>query len=315
MSIVVLGSVNLDIVVKSHRMPRTGETLTGDSVSLFPGGKGANQAVAAARLAGDEVIFLGRVGTDHYGLMLREALVDARVNTEHLRASDGASGVASIIVDDAGNNSIVVVPGANGTVDSAFVDAHRSIIQKADILLLQLEIPIDSIEFAVRIAAASGTQVILDPAPATPLNGKVVEGLSWLTPNFGEACLLTGREVGEVDPRSPRVLLDDLQELGAKNILLKLGDAGLAVALNSGERFHIPSHSVDVMDTTAAGDALNGAFAVALAEGMSVMDAASFANAAAAISVTRRGAQPSMPTRVEVNEFLGAASEKGSLRA
>lgn len=306
MSIVVLGSINLDMVVTTERMPAAGETISGHDFALVPGGKGANQAVAAARLNGEEVVFAGMVGTDSFASIMRESLSASGVKTNHLVSSAGSSGVALITVDAAGQNNIVVVPGANAGVDRKFVEERRTLLEQASVLLLQLEIPVSSVEFAAEIAFAAGVNVVLDPAPVCPMSATLLRNVTWLTPNFTEACQILGRSTVSTSQMDTAGMLDGLLELGSRNVLLKLGEYGLAVALGSGERFTIPAYNVSVVDTTAAGDALNGSFATGLAQGMTPFEAASFATAVAAISVTRRGAQTSMPHREEVESFLAS---------
>lgn len=315
--IVVLGSINADLVVETERVPHAGETVQGESFQVFPGGKGANQAVAAARLYSGSVALLGMLGTDAFASLLRDSLTSAGIDAVGLATEQGSSGVAMITVDGAGQNCIVVVPGANGSVGHAFVEERRTLIEEAPALLLQLETPMEAVEHAAAIASASGVLVILDPAPAQPLSGALLQNVTWLTPNYTEACLLTGRETtAEADTQVP-ALVDDLLQLGAQNVLLKLGGDGVAIAMQTGERYRLASLPVKVVDTTAAGDAFNGGFATGLAEGMGALEAAVFASVVAAISVTRKGAQPSMPHREEVDAMLqthaGLSTQPGSL--
>jgi len=302
--IAVLGSINADLVVHADRMPHAGETIQGSAFDIFPGGKGANQAVAAARLYSPGVDFAGMVGTDAFVAMLRESLTSSGVAVQHLETVQASSGVAIITIDRTGQNSIVVVSGANGTVNTGFVEQRRALIENAPILLLQLETPIEAVEYAAAIAFAAGVPVMLDPAPAQPLSRTLMEHVTWLTPNLTEACLLTGQTPPDQNDAATQeqisALLGSLVHMGAQNVALKLGRHGVAMAMHSGERHRLPALIVDAVDTTAAGDAFNGGFATALAEGKTPLEAAAFATAVAAISVTRHGAQPSMPHRHEI---------------
>jgi ribokinase len=303
--IVVVGSINLDLVGATHRIPAAGETVAGFSFQTFPGGKGANQAVAAARLGGS-VSMLGRLGTDVFGAQLRESLEESKVDTDGLEVVPGSSGVALITTDARGENAITVVAGANAHLSPVDLDAHISCIRSAGILLTQMEIPIETVEYLAAIAIRERIPLVLDPAPACPLPASLLKCVDWLTPNETEACFLLGRPPGEL---SKKEVLEDaanaLLALGCRNVILKLGKRGCYVALLDGTRQLLPAYSVQAIDTTAAGDAFNGAFAVALMKGQDPLSSASWASAVAAISVTRPGAQPSMPTAFEVDRFFG----------
>ena len=309
--IVVVGSLNVDLVVRVPRFPAPGETVVGTDYAVFPGGKGANQAVAAARLGGD-VHMVGRVGNDDNGRLLLASLASAGVDAGGVRVdADAPTGTAVITIDGAGQNMIAIVPGANGRLRPDDVEARRSVLASAVVVLLQLEVAFDVVEGAARLGREAGATVVLDPAPARPEALPLLARVDVVTPNETELACLVGAPSGprgiEEAARLARVLLDR----GAKSVIAKLGTLGALEVTTAGRRFW-PAHAVDAVDTTAAGDVWNGAFAAALAEGRSVDDAGAFASAAAAISVTRPGAQPSMPTRVEVERFLEERQEHGT---
>lgn len=292
--ILVIGSANMDLVAFSDRLPHPGETLLGTFQS-FEGGKGGNQAVAAAR-AGGKVAFLGRVGSDSFGARLRKSLQDDGVDTQFLQDVEGPSGVA-IIMSGGGNNMIVVAPGANQALDRDAVQAAN--FSGFQFVLAQLETPLAGVVKAAQLAREQGAVFILDPAPARPLPRELLTRIDWLTPNESEAATLLGlTQLG-----NPLAAAKKLKKLGPRGVIIKLGEKG-AVLLGEGEPILIPARQVEAVDTTAAGDAFNGAFAVALAEGKSAMAAVYFAMAAAAVSVTRRGAQPAMPSRPDIDAFL-----------
>ncbi len=301
--IVVLGSVNADLVTRSLRLPNIGETVSGSEFAIYPGGKGANQAVGAARL-GAKTCFMGAIGEDDFGSLLENSLKGSGVDVAALERHPGASGVAVINIDEQGNNRIVVVPGANGQITSDYIDTHRETFLQAKILMLQLEVPIESVCYASFLAKDAGITVMLDPAPVQELSPELLAAVTWLTPNQSEACRLSHRQEIVLTSVEAVAFAADLLALGSENVLLKLGGSGLALATRSGIRHYLPAFSVPVVDTTAAGDALNAGFAVALSRGLEPVDAALFASAVAALSVTRAGAQPSMPTLDEVCNFI-----------
>ncbi|HHV62678.1 MAG TPA: ribokinase [Firmicutes bacterium] len=299
--ITVLGSMNMDLVVKVQNAPRPGETVRSEDFKMVPGGKGANQAVGAARL-GAEVHMVGRVGQDIFGETLIQNLKAAGVDAGHVRKDpEAGSGLALITVDATGQNSIVVALGANNRVSPEDVDSARDLIGASDALLMQLEIPIETVLYATRIAADKGVPVILNPAPARPAPDELLKGAAFLIPNESEASLLSGVVVSGRDEamEAARRLL----ERGARNVIITLGDKGALVA-NPGASEFIAAYKVDALDTTAAGDTFIGAFVVAYLRGSQVIEAARYASAAASISVTRLGAQASMPTADEVEAFL-----------
>ncbi|MGI6162652.1 MAG: ribokinase [Bacillota bacterium] len=299
--IVVLGSLNIDFVVRASRRPEKGETVPGKEFSLFPGGKGANQAAAAAKLGGN-VAIAGRIGDDVFSKVLLDSLSSAQVGQEHIVITPGVStGSAFITVDDTGENSIIVVPGANGCYGRSDVDTLMPYLKKARVLMLQLEVPLEAVTYAARLAHACGVKVMLDPAPPVPLAGDLLRAVDIITPNEHEASFLTGRAVTDVE--SAKIAAADMLSRGVKAAVIKLGAGGVVYA--EGSRFgFIPGHSVQVVDTTAAGDAFSGGLAVALCEGKDLGEACRFANGVAALSVTRKGAQTSMPERSEVDTFL-----------
>jgi ribokinase len=306
-SIVVVGSINLDIAVSAPRHPGAGETILGNRFDVFTGGKGANQSVAAARL-GHRVHMIGRLGDDMFAPQLLEDLKDAGVYTEAISTTSGPSGVALIVATDSGENRIIVVPGANNTLSACDIERNRALIQNAAVVLTQLEIPLEATEALVKLTSRYGIPLILDPAPFRELPVEVLRGMDWITPNESETLLLTNSAL----PASGvglQEISEFLMSLGPRNVLLKLGERGAYLATQDGVRTFIPAYSVPANDTTAAGDAFNGAFAVALVRGALPVEAARFASAVAAVSVTRRGALPSLPTQAEVDSFLEGQSK------
>jgi ribokinase len=295
-AIVVVGSVTMDLVTRTPQIPRVGQTLIGTGFHTTPGGKGANQSVAAARL-GYPVAMVAKVGDDHYGPMLLKSLAEAGVQTGGVEQVAVSSGIAAIFLADSSENSIVVVPGANGNMDRATVDAHAPIIRSAGMVLCQLEIPIDALSYTLAVCAEAGVPVMLDPAPAAALPDDVWKKIAWFTPNETEAAFYLG------DGANTEESAQKLLERGLGGVVLKRGSEGAYVAV-PGKGGWVPSFAVQAIDTVAAGDCFNGAFAVALLEGRDPWQAARFANAAAAICVTRRGAQAAMPTRAEVDALM-----------
>lgn len=294
--IVVVGSLNMDLVVRSPRHPQPGETLLGTEFHTFPGGKGANQAVAAARLGG-QVKLIGRVGADAFGDALLETCSQDGVDTRHVeQLQDAPTGIAQITVDDAGQNTIVVVPGANGKLSPPDLEAAEPAFEGASVVVIQLEIPLLTVTYAADLARRHGARVVLNPAPAQPLSATCLEQVDVLIPNQSEAALLTGCALAGDAARR-------LIASGVRSVIVTMGEGGVLIA--EGETAtHLPAHRVSVVDTTAAGDAFVGAFAVALAEGRTVREAAAWGNAAGALAVTRAGAQPSLPARADLERFL-----------
>jgi ribokinase len=302
-SIVVVGSINVDMVVRAPRNPLVGETLHGSDFNIFTGGKGANQAAAAARLGGD-VRFIGKVGSDIFATKPFGELRETGVNVDAVSAVDGPTGMASILTTNAGDNTIIVVAGANDRVLPADLLEHRALIENAGIVLTQLETPMETLIALATMCEESGTPLILDPAPARELPAQILSKITWLTPNETEAAILSGRSMNSDSPRELRAMAEHFLSAGVHNVLLKLGARGVYLATEDGTREHFPPFKVVAEDSTAAGDAFNGGFAFALMRGQSPSEAAGFASAVAALSVTRRGALPSMPYLAEVTDFL-----------
>ena len=302
--IAVVGSLNADFVVRTGRFPFAGETVTGESFAMFPGGKGANQAYAAARLGG-VVSMVGQVGNDAAADALRQNLASAGVDVSQVDRDGGvSSGVAVIGIEASGQNRIVIVPGANGTFTPDRLERSRDLIASASIVLLQLEVPLATVTAAASLARRAGARVILDPAPAAPFPDELLRLADYVTPNETELAVLTGARPGKGLTRMTAAKrAAELIGRGARKVIVKMGAAGALLVEGSRERFW-PAQSVKAVDTTAAGDAFNGAFAFALAEGRSEDEAGPFACAAAAVSVTRPGAQPGMPTREDVLRLL-----------
>ena len=300
--IVVVGSINTDLVSVTARIPLAGETVPGSDFKIYPGGKGANQAVAVARL-GYPVRMIGRVGSDSFGREARIHLNRAGVDTDLVETNDGPSGIAVICVSSTGENSIIVTPGANGTLTPSHLAQRHAEIRTAGAVLTQLEIPLETVEYLAEICSREGIPLILDPAPAVNLPDSLFKHVSWLTPNLTEADFYAndGVRTMEFEPRSA---VRQLRQKGLHGVLLKLGHEGVVVGDGDGKIESLPAFDVQAVDTTAAGDAFNGGFVVGLMKGMSVLESARFASAVAAISVTRPGAQPSMPTLNEVEQFI-----------
>jgi ribokinase len=299
--IVVIGSSNTDMIVQLDRIPAPGETVLGGRFSTSAGGKGANQAVAAAR-AGGQVVFVARVGADSFGDQAIAGFTADGIDTRFIvRDETTASGVACIFVDRNGQNSIAVASGANMRLTPADLGAAEGAIAQAAVVLLQLEIPLETVDVAVDIAAVHGVPVILNPAPAQPLPEELLRKVSILTPNEIEAGMLTGIRV--TDEASAKKAAMALHDKGVATVVITLGDRG-ALLSNRDRTALVPAFPVKAIDATAAGDVFNGVLAVRLSEGKSIEDAVKFASAAAAISVTRLGAQPSAPTRLEIDRFL-----------
>ena len=298
--ILVIGSLNADLVVRAPRFPAPGETISGEDLAIIPGGKGANQAVAAAR-QGAKVSMVGRVGADSFGPALTQNLQENNVGTSHVITDPSATGTAIIVVDSNGQNSIVLSPGANGKVTPEDVDAVS--FQDAETLLLQLEIPLEAVIHAASLARQNGLRVILNPAPAQSIPDSLLADVDILVPNEGELQLLTGMLVTDTD--SAESAAQNLLEKGVKTVIVTLGSNG-ALLITSEKVSHIPAFQVDVVDTTAAGDAFIGGLAAALLKGKSLEEAVRYGNASGALATTKFGAQPSLPTAKEVDNMINA---------
>ena len=301
--IFVLGSANMDLVLAVGRLPREGETLSGGDLALHPGGKGANQACAAARLGG-RVFMIGQVGSDPFGPRLVASLREAGADVSRVGVSPRPTGCACIYVLPSGENSIVISPGANATLDPQTALAALADLAEGDLLLAQLETPLETVEAAFTHAAARGATTMLDPAPARPLPASLLARVGILTPNQTEAACILGGSSDEVrDFEQAGAAAARLIELGSHSVVMKLGELGCLWS-DGKSSYRAGAFRVTPVDTTAAGDVFNGALAVALSEGAALAEALRFANAAAAISVTRPGAQTSIPDRSEVDKLL-----------
>jgi ribokinase len=295
-----VGSINTDLVAMAERIPAVGETVIGTGFQVHPGGKGANQAVAVGRL-GYPVRLIGRLGNDSFGQQLRTHMQSVGVDCSGITTSHGASGVAVILVSARGENCIVVAPGANDLVTPRDLDANLHTIRNAGVVLAQLEIPLETVEYLGVLCRRANVPLILDPAPARELPPTLLKNVAWFTPNETEAAFYAGNTT-----ESPQQTAQALLSKGCDGVVLKLGERGAYIQQRGQAAHFIPAFPVTAVDSTAAGDAFNGGFAAALMVGKSPQEAATFAAAVAAISVTRAGAQPSMPTMPEVDQFLAA---------
>ncbi|NCO24892.1 MAG: ribokinase [bacterium] len=301
--IVIVGSYNTDLMSKTPWLPKQGETVLGGPFKLGPGGKGSNQAVAASRL-GAEVHFIGCVGEDYFGEIARNNFIKEKINIDYLKISrTNHTGMALILVDDkTAENMIVVAPGANMEINILLVENARDIIVSADVVLLQLEISVEIVEYVVKMVYESNKAIsILNPAPGKKLERKVWEKVSLITPNRSELELITNRSIVTVEEAEKAA--QEVISVGVKNVIVTLGGEG-ALVVNTDKTTYVPSYQVDIVDTTGAGDAFNGGLAIALSEGKDLVEATKFANAAAALKVTKIGTAPAMPYREEVERFL-----------
>ena len=307
--VTVVGSMNMDLVARAPRMPGPGETVIGGDLHMVPGGKGANQAVAAARL-GAVVAMVGRMGDDTFGLTLAEGLTRAGVDPTYVGTDpDAATGVALIVVDDSGRNSIVVAPGANMRLSPDHVEGAREAISRADVLLIQLETPVGTVLRAAELAHTRGITVILNPAPAQPVPAELLAQVDVLVPNESETRLLTG--LAATDQLAAAQAATALLTKGVDTVILTLGERGALLA-RAGQLEHFPAFEITPVDTTAAGDAFLGGLAVALAEGRTLREAVWWGNAAGALATTKLGAQPSLPTREELEGLLASVRDRHS---
>lgn len=299
--LLVVGSSNTDMVIKAAHLPGPGETIIGKSFFMNPGGKGANQAVAAARLGGN-VTFICKTGNDIFGRQSIELFEEEGINTTHLLSDPKhPSGVALITVDDNAENCIVVASGANATLSPGDLQKLKHVIDDAHIVLMQLEIPVETVEFVAKAAAAQGVRVVLNPAPACNLSDDLLKCISVITPNKNEAEMLTGIKVKNI--ASAKEAAQKISDRGVETVIITLGANG-ALILHQEVFTHVPAVAVKAIDTTAAGDVFNGALAVSLAESNDIIAATTLACKASAISVTRMGAQSSVPFKKEVDAFI-----------
>ncbi len=299
--IIVVGSSNMDMVVKTDRLPRPGETILGGSFLMNPGGKGANQAVTIARLGGD-VLFITKLGSDLLGKQLQEGFRKDKIPLQGvLKDEDIPTGVALINVDRKGENCIAVAPGSNWTLSAADIDTKQQYFQSSTFLLMQLEIPLQTVEHTIAMAKKHQMKTVLNPAPATQLSSQLLKGLFAITPNETEAEILTGIKIA--DEITAAQAAQKLRDMGIENVIITLGKKG-AFLHNDEFNMLIPAPKANVIDTTAAGDVFNGALVVALAENMTIKEAVEFACKAASLSVTKMGAQSSIPYREEVNKHF-----------
>ena len=289
----VVGSINMDMTVKAERIPLKGETLKGEDLKYIPGGKGANQAVAMAKL-GAEVEMFGCVGDDAAGTALVKNLQEMKVETKCIKTVPGVpTGLAMITVGD-NDNTIIVVAGTNDHVDISYVNEVKDSLLECEIVLLQHEIPQETIEYVVEICAKNGVKVVLNPGPARPVKQEILEKVTYLTPNEHEAVILFGTEL----------TFEEMMKKYPEKLVITQGSRGVSTCLKSGEVILVPARKADVVDTTGAGDTLNGAFTVAVTEGKDIAEALAFANTAAGLSTEKFGAQGGMPTYAEVKRAM-----------
>lgn len=301
MKLVVVGSSNMDLVISLPKIPAIGETVLGGKSSIVFGGKGANQAVASLRSGGD-VVFITKVGNDLFGENMKDHFQNEGFSIDYILTDEiEPTGIAQIFVSQKGENAIAVAPGANMKLMPKNIEPFKNIIKDADVVLLQLETPIETVEYIADFAYQNNVKLILNPAPAQKLSENLLKKVWLLTPNETEASLLTSIEV--IDESSAKKATDALLKMGVKNVIVTLGENG-SLLNNDNGAVYFSAHKVNAVDTTAAGDVFNGTLAVAITNGESFENAIKFASAAAAISVTREGAQPSIPTQMEINNFL-----------
>lgn len=293
--ILVIGSLNVDLVSRVEQLPLAGQTISSKDFNVIPGGKGANQAVGAAKLGAD-VTMIGKVGNDENGILLLDSLQQAGVNTEHIQKGD-TTGMAFITVDQAGENHIVLVPGANNEMSKADIDKYKAVLEQSEIIILQLEIPLNVVEYVIQLAKKRNKKVILNPAPSQVLSKHVFQGIHTLIPNETELAILTNKPTSTYDQITEAAKY--LKSIGVEEVIVTMGSQGSYIITDK-YKAHIPSEKVDVVDTTAAGDSYIAAYAVGRTNGLSSLEAAKFATKVAAITVTREGAQSSLPSQEEM---------------
>jgi len=296
--ICVIGSIGYDLTTYMYKFPKAGETIVGKKFIQNPGGKGDNQVIASARVGGD-VTFIGAVGDDNYGELLKKNLEENNVKTHMKIVPNMSSQIATILIDESGENRIVIVPGANNFVDKKQIDDNYDIIKECDIILMQLEIPMETVEYVVDKFYELNKIIILNPAPGAELSDNIIKKCTYLTPNENEIGLITKMPYDTIDniKSAAKCLFDK----GAQNVLVTLGEKG-AYLKNKNDDIIIPTLKVKALDTTGAGDCFNGVFAACLAMGKNAIEAIKYANVASSISVTRSGAVPSLPYKNEVDE-------------
>lgn len=300
-TIAVIGSINMDVVIRCSRMPKEGESLIGSDLKFIPGGKGANQALAVKRMGG-EVKMAGRLGQDEFGRYLRRSLELSGIDTSQIIDDETEkTGVAVIMVLENGNNSIIVAPGANRKISTGDANKWFPLLEKSDIIILQLEIPLEIDRYIIERCQKFIPLLILDAGPAMKCPREIIAGVDIISPNETEAESITGITVDSLD--SAKRAAQRLLEMGAKTVVLKLGAMGSLLA-DKDQMIHFPTFKVKAIDPTAAGDAFTGALAVKLSENASIDESIKFANAAGALTTAKMGAQPSIPTRTEVEEFI-----------
>jgi len=298
--ITVVGSLNMDLVTEVEYTPSVGETILGSGLDQIPGGKGANQGVTIGKLGG-QVNMIGKIGDDDYGKALLKSLEESDVNSKHVMISQQSTGLAFIMVNANGDNSIVVIPGANFDIDKKDIREKRDVIKSSDVLVCQLESPLEVIEEALSIAKAEDTFTILNPAPGKVLPKSILKHVDLLTPNESELEILTGEKV--TDEKSLLKACDILLEQGIKELIVTLGEKG-SLLINTSDHQKFEAIKVDAVDTTAAGDSFTGALAFAIDQGQSIKEAIQLATQVAAMTVTKKGAQSSLPSMAEVKEFM-----------
>lgn len=301
MKILVIGSSNTEMIFQASAIPAAGETVLGSAFSMSPGGRGVNQAIAAVK-SGGEVIFIGRTGNDLFGEQVIQVLQQNDIDTSNvIRDKMMASGISSIVLDSNGESAITITPGANVNLSEKDLLNARTVISSSDILLLQLDVPIETVRFAADLARSSGVRVILNPSPALPVSDELLKSISILTPNTSQAEILTGITI--TDERSAELAGRILLERGLNRVIITLRSKG-AMVIDNGGAEHVPGFEMKSVDTSVVSDVFNGALVVALAEGKNFYEAVLFANAAAAISASRLGALSSIPFREEILELL-----------
>jgi len=304
MKIAVIGSTNTEMIFKAPAIPSAGETILGSSFSMSPGGRGANQAIAAVR-AGGEVVFIGRTGNDIFGEQILKVLQQDTINTSYvIRDTTMASGISSIVLDARGESGTTITPGANSNLSANDLLQAKDSISSADVVLIQLDIPIETVRFAADLARISGAKVILNPAPALPVSDELLKSISILTPDASQAEILTGITI--TDERSAELAGRILLERGLNRVIITLRSKG-AMVIDNGGAEHVPGFKMSSIDTSVVNDVFNGALAVGLAEGKNFYEAVLFANAAAAVSASKIGALSSIPYRKEIMEVLKTA--------